>query len=339
MGRPGDAVETDPALAVLDDLPTLALVAGADRRIVYWGRRLEEVTGYRREEMIGQPVDPLIEGGAGARPLQTRSGIPRLVRWSCTETTAGARPEGPRLYALGTDVTDDHEDMRVSLRDERLAVAGRLARGLAHELRNPLNGAILQLSLLRRRLERGDSAGGAVAMDAAAAVAQELARLDRLMGDFLAFVEPGPHDPRPLDPGTLCREVLAVLGPEAEAAGVTTSLELATGPARPALDAQRVRQAIHHLCRNALEAMPRGGRLALRTRLDGAAVAIDVEDSGPGFPESAPIFDPFFTTKTAGTGLGLSIVHRVASDHGGSVQVRRRPEGTCFTLRFPLALA
>jgi PAS domain S-box-containing protein len=335
----GDAISRGrggPELAVLDELPAFVLVAGADRRILHWSRRLEEVTGYLCGEMIGQPVDPLITG-PDAQPLPTRVGSPRLVRWRCLEVPPRASGREARLYALGTDVTDDHEEARATLREERLAAAGRLARGLAHELRNPLNGAMLQLSVLRHRLQRGDGGTGAAVAEAAEAVAHELGRLDRLMDDFLAFVEPGPLDPRPLDAGALCREVLAALGPEAEAAGVITALELGDDGARPALDPHRVRQALLHLCRNALAAMPAGGRLALRTRQSAEALEIDVEDSGAGFPESAPIFDPFFTTKATGTGLGLSIVHRVASDHGGTVTVRKRAGGTCFTLRFPLA--
>ena len=91
-----------------------------------------------------------------------------------------------------------------------------------------------------------------------------------------------------------------------------------------------------NLTRNALEAMQEtGGHLTLRARADGDAVELDVEDDGPGFSEDLPIFDAFFTTKEQGTGLGLPLVHRIVSDHGGTIRVESRPGRTCFTLRLP----
>jgi signal transduction histidine kinase len=98
-----------------------------------------------------------------------------------------------------------------------------------------------------------------------------------------------------------------------------------------------------NLTRNSLEALQdRGGHITIRGRAvsngDAAsAVEIEVEDDGPGFSEDLPVFDAFFTTKQTGTGLGLPLVHRIVTDHGGSVRVQSRPGRTCFTLRLPAA--
>ena len=90
--------------------------------------------------------------------------------------------------------------------------------------------------------------------------------------------------------------------------------------------------------RNALEAMPGGGRLILRCRRGTEkTVELDVEDTGLGFAEDQPVFDAFFTTKEKGTGLGLSIVHRIIADHGGTIRVRSGAGGTCFSLSLPAA--
>jgi signal transduction histidine kinase len=93
-----------------------------------------------------------------------------------------------------------------------------------------------------------------------------------------------------------------------------------------------------NLTRNAIEALQGpGGKLTLRARGVDDAVELDVEDDGPGFSEELPVFDAFFTTKEQGTGLGLSLVHRIVTDHGGTIRVVSRPGRTCFTLRLPAA--
>ena len=104
-------------------------------------------------------------------------------------------------------------------------------------------------------------------------------------------------------------------------------------------EAERLRQVLLNLARNAIEAMSgKGGQLRLAARRAGGEVEIAVEDDGPGFGEELPVFDAFFTTKTHGTGLGLAIVHRIVADHGGTIRVESHPGRTCFTLALPAAL-
>lgn len=114
-------------------------------------------------------------------------------------------------------------------------------------------------------------------------------------------------------------------------------LEIAPGLPPVDVDPERLRQVLQNLVRNALEAMPDGGRLTVRARLAaGGQVELDVADTGAGFGDETPVFDAFFTTKPKGTGLGLSIVHRIVTDHGGTVRVRSRPGETCFTVSLPV---
>jgi signal transduction histidine kinase len=222
------------------------------------------------------------------------------------------------------------------LRAERLAAVGTMAAGLAHEIRNPLNSASLQLTVLERRIARGDGADATSPI--IHIIKSEIQRLERLLRDFLAFSKPRPLDPHPVDVAEMIRAVATLIEPEAEAARVKVTVEepLAAPPLRG--DAERLRQVLLNLTRNAVEAMQdKGGRLTLRARSVGTLFEIDVEDNGPGFAAELPVFDAFFTTKVQGTGLGLPLAHRIVADHGGVLQVQSQPGKTCFTIGLPVS--
>jgi len=320
---------TAPDENPLDALAALVLALDAEGKIVFWNRRLEEATGHRREAMIGRPGEALVAGG-GPRALPVEGGRDRLVRWQLAPPTPGGWS-----YAVGTDVTEAQERMTDAMRADRLAAMGTLAAGLAHEVRNPLNAALLQLTVLRRRLERPDCQPETL-QPVAALVEQELQRLDRLVDDFIAFAQPRPLALRRTDVSSLCRTIAATLAPDAGAARVRLQLEIPDGVPVLEADPEGLQHVLLNLARNALEAMPGGGTLTLRVRPGADQVDIDVADTGPGFPEGAPVFDAFFTTKANGTGLGLSIVHRIVTDHEGTVRVRSRPGDTCFTVSLPV---
>jgi signal transduction histidine kinase len=320
---------------LVESMPAFVLALDADGKIAIWNRQLERVTGYARSERIGTNGRGLVgnDGDERGRDLPTKNGSPRKVRWSRAEVTA---PDGaPMTYAVGIDVTDEDEMLRRVLRAERLAAVGTMAAGLAHEVRNPLNSASLQLVVLERRLGRGE--GPEATTPIIHVIKSEIERLERLVHDFLAFAKPSPLEPRPVDVGALFSTVGNLIAPEAEAAGVKVTIEGV--PTRAvAGDPERLRQVLLNLTRNALEAMQgRGGHLALRVRDTAPTLIIDVEDDGPGFDESLPVFDAFFTTKDQGTGLGLSLVHRIVSDHGGTIKVESRPGRTCFSIALPAA--
>jgi signal transduction histidine kinase len=317
---------------VVEAVPALVMAVDGEGRISLWNHRLEEVSGFGRGEMFGKPGAALV-GKGGVRPIPVKGGGERLIRW---ERAIVAGSDGTWTYAVGIDVTAEQEMLRRTLRAERLAAVGTLAAGLAHEVRNPLNSAALQLQVLRRRLQRGETSLEALG-PVVSLVEDEIRRLEQLVGDFLSFARPRPLELLPTALTELCQGVVALVEPEAAAAGVTVTLDL--DPALPPLqaDRDRLRQVLQNLVRNAVEAMPNGGELTIRARAALPNVEIEVHDTGEGFQDETPVFDAFFTTKPKGTGLGLSIVHRIVSDHGGTVSVRSRKGDTCFTLSLPIA--
>jgi signal transduction histidine kinase len=317
---------------LVEGVPAFVLALDAGGRIVVWNRRLEEATGSTRVEMLGRPGIHVV-GNGGDRKLVSKDGAHRLVRWQLTEVGVLG---GTITYALGIDVTNERDMLRRTLRAERLAAVGTLAAGLAHEVRNPLNSATLQLQVLKRRLQRGTTSVTEV-LPIAGVVEDEIERLDRLVSDFLAFAQPKPLELVQSDLNSLVESVATLIAPEAESTRV--SIELKLDPETGFVEAEpaRMRQVLLNLTRNAIEAMSDGGTLSLGTRRsdDEGNVSIVVEDTGPGFAEDAPIFDAFYSTKPTGTGLGLAIVHRIVGEHGGTISAESQPRRTSFTIKLP----
>jgi signal transduction histidine kinase len=320
---------------LVESVPAFVLAMDEAGRLTTWNSELERVTGYARAEMLDTDGRRFV--GPAGRPteLPLKAGGKRKVRWRQAEAKGHARAT---TYAVGIDVSEEEEILRRMLRSERLAAVGTLAAGLAHEVRNPLNSASLQLALLERRLDRGDEP--ATVRPIAQIIKSEIDRLDRLVREFLAFAQPRPLEPRPVDAGELFSAVTALITPEAESVHVSIAVDVAAGTPAALGEMERLRQVLLNLTRNAIEAMSEsGGQLRLVARPSGAEVEIAVEDDGPGFGEELPVFDAFFTTKSQGTGLGLAIVHRVVMDHGGTIRVESRPGRTCFTVTLPAAPA
>ncbi len=217
-------------------------------------------------------------------------------------------------------------------RGERLAAAGALAAGLAHEVRNPLNG----IGMAAQRIERLAAAEGdrddrgVRTHQLAALIRQEVARLEQTLKGFLDLARPaaGPHGP--LDLAALTRDSLGLLELEAAERGVR--VELRAEPAPALGDEEALRGAVANLLRNAVQASPAGGRIevTVTARHEGNGSArIAVRDHGAGIdPElQERAFDAFVTNRSDGTGLGLAMVRRVADEHGGRSWLRGHPEG------------
>ena len=223
---------------------------------------------------------------------------------------------------------------------EKLAAVGRLTAGLSHEIRNPLNAAALQLSVLERRVRRLPAEGQPALLEPLVLVRDEIRRLDQTLQDFLLFSRPRElaRKPVPLEP--LLKKMAELLSGDAEARQVTLAVEVVPGSPPAAADEGVLRQVLLNLILNALDVSPRGGRIRLQGGPVDDQVELVVSDEGPGIPPEVQdrLFEPFFTTKPNGTGLGLAIVHSLVDQHGGRVWVdRAEPQGAAFHIRLPRA--
>jgi signal transduction histidine kinase len=247
--------------------------------------------------------------------------------------------ENERLYADARRAYDElKEAQQRLLQNERMALLGTFASGLAHEVRNPLNSIALQLSLLERRIAGAEPRLREQMGELVGVIREEIRRLDALVGDFLFFSRTSRIQLQPTDLDALVDEVTRLLRPEARGAGVTLRRERADAPV-PGLraDPEKLKQVVINLVRNAIEAMPDGGSVALETGLRNGGAVIEVRDNGPGLPERVDIFQLFVTTKPKGTGLGLSIAQQIVHAHGGSIAASSDPgKGATFTITLPL---
>jgi signal transduction histidine kinase len=211
---------------------------------------------------------------------------------------------------------------------EKLAAIGTMTAGLSHEIKNPLNAAALQLTVLERRLKKLPPDLQPALEQPLALVRDEIQRLNRVVEEFLQFARPRELHALPMELAPLLSRVVDLLAVEAERLGVR--LERAWGEL-PAItgEADRLQQAVMNLVLNAIQATPRGGWVRVEASAEGERVVIAVEDSGPGVPEEmrARIFEPFFTTKEAGSGLGLPLVHAIVDQHRGAVTLERGAAG------------
>jgi len=231
---------------------------------------------------------------------------------------------------------------------EKLAAVGTMTAGLSHEIRNPLNAAALQLSVLERRIQRLAREVRPPLLEPLTLVRDEIRRLDHILEDFLQFARPREFVPKAVDVVPVLSRTLDLLGGEAERRGIRLERDLHAVP--PVVgDEGRLRQVLVNLGLNAMEAVKDGGLVRVSCRLEppdadrpgaGPEVAIHVDDDGSGVPADARdrIFEPFFTTKAKGSGLGLSIVHAIVTQHGGRIGVEDSPEGGArFVLSLPAA--
>jgi signal transduction histidine kinase len=233
------------------------------------------------------------------------------------------------------------EQMHKMHRAEQMAVVGQLAAGLAHEVKNPMAGIKVAMSVLA-----GEQYIAAEDKTVLQKVIGEVTRLEGLMRDFLNFARPQKSRFEPVNLNHVLNTTLTFYLKAHSVGGrnETTRIERDFQETPKILaDTGQLQQVFLNLFLNAVEAMPQGGTLSVRTRLEeeGDRVRIEVSDTGKGIREDllGKVFEPFFTTKAKGTGLGLAISRQLIEQHGGTIGVESRAgEGTRFTIRLPVTV-
>jgi PAS domain S-box-containing protein len=228
------------------------------------------------------------------------------------------------------DMTQIKELEKMLFIQDRMASLGRVAAGIAHEVRSPLSGINIYLDTLRNLVQEGEDAEKLVAVIRRALSASR--KIDAVIRRVMDFSKPGRPNLVVADINHAVEEAVGLLSVTLRKAGVTLELSLADDLQKCRIDRQQIEEVVINLVHNAVDAMSRESgpkRIRISTAAAKGLVQIAVLDSGPGVPleKKDKIFDPFYTSKPDNTGIGLSICHRIVSDHGGTIAVRSGPMG------------
>jgi signal transduction histidine kinase/putative methionine-R-sulfoxide reductase with GAF domain len=222
------------------------------------------------------------------------------------------------------------------VRSDKLAALGQLAAGVAHEIRNPLTS----INILIHSLTENYPAGSSNREDFKV-IAEEINRINEIVDQFLRFAKPAPPLLAKAEVLSIFEETLQLLRPQIEKQQILVQKDFQPLPSI-LMDREQMKQAILNLLLNAVQAMPKGGRLALKGRVPEGNrwVQLSIQDSGVGIPgeDIDKLFNPFFSTREGGVGLGLSITHRIIDQHDGKIEVESAPgKGTLFTVWLPVS--
>ncbi|MBO0858655.1 MAG: HAMP domain-containing protein [Chloracidobacterium sp.] len=221
-------------------------------------------------------------------------------------------------------------------RAERSAVVGRLASGIAHEIRNPLNFINLSIDHLRASFAPKEDGPRAQYIHMLTTIKDELARLNRLVSDFLGYGRPAKIKMREIDARSLIEEVRDLVNTHAEQHAVTVNIKQdGDGDSKLQGDAELIKTCFSNLMINAIQAMPGGGELNISMRSDNGFLEIKFADTGVGIMQEdlAQIFEPYYSTKETGIGLGLPLTKKIIEEHGGKINVESGlGRGTTFTV-------
>ena len=321
---------------ILDDFATLSKTALVTRIAATMAVfALGMLLSLYLSSAVSRPVQALTEAAERVAKGDLSSHVPAT---GSDELGAMARTFNQMVERLAEGRALE-ERLRVA---ERSTAMGRFATALAHEIRNPLNSISLTIDHVRTHLAPEDAVRQAEFQSLMATLKSEVARLNRLLGDFLSSGQAARIDPRPCDVGAVVRETAALVEHKARDQGIDVVVEVADGLPGAVADAELLKTCLLNLVLNAFEAMPGGGRLTLSARFegprDGESIVLLVVDSGHGMSPraAASAFEPFFSTKETGVGLGLALVRRIVEGHGGHVSLDSSPgRGTTVRLVLP----
>jgi signal transduction histidine kinase len=222
------------------------------------------------------------------------------------------------------------------LQSDRLSALQTMSAGLAHEVRNPLNAAKLQLELLERRLRR--HIDDPKVIEPIGLAHHEIQRLTELLNEFLSFARPPDLHTEEHDVVAIARHVIELERPLAQRIGAALELDSSTDAAIAPVDPGKVHQLVQNLVRNGIEAAGANGHVTVCVAVENDRVLhIRVADDGAGMSDEirARIYEPFFSTKEGGTGMGMSIVHNFVAMHGGRIDIATGSGGTVIDVAIP----
>ena len=350
---------------LLQNLTTGVIAANADRRVTIFNKEAEQITGYRADAVIGQPLANLppvlrdiilhtLDSGETQEHQEIALRGPVQNVMARASSSIFHDGDGRMLGALMvvTDVTALKRLEAQIRRSDRLASLGTLSAGMAHEIKNPLVSIKTFAQLLPERYQDSDFRDTFSSL-----IGHEIDRIDSLVNQLLRFARPAKPLLRPMHLHEVVEKSLQLVGHRLYQKQIKLTRQWRANVDTIRADADQLEQVFLNFFLNAMDAMGEGGELSVSTDIRGTdewfdtvgsngngavheVLRVSIRDNGAGIrAEDIPhVFDPFFTTKDYGTGLGLSVVHGIVQEHGGHIEVESElSKGTTFHILLPLA--
>lgn len=335
--------ETRDYLAnILDHSADMIATTAMDGTIVEFNRAAEHILGHSRDAVVGRKSDEiycdlaqrdrLYATALDGQPVQGAETQLRRSDGSMVDVELTLSPLRDNRGALigtvciGRDITHAKALRRELIQSEKLASVGQVAAWIAHQIRNYLGRMLMGASALRP-----PAGAPPTLVRAHTNLIEAISDMDRLVSDLLEYSRSLTLHPTQMKVNATLNALLHNLKAEFAATRLRIECDFEADLPFVQVDVFKFEQALTNVLRNAVQAMPEGGRLSVRTRRDATAgtVHILVEDSGPGIAANdlAKVFRPFYTTKPTGTGLGLAMAQRIVEAHGGTLTARAAAAG------------
>ncbi|MGA2239774.1 MAG: PAS domain S-box protein [Candidatus Bathyarchaeia archaeon] len=330
------------------------LADGSDFVLTYVSERVSSMIGFEPQDFVGHPevwerrVHP-----EDLRPALSQ--VPRLwkegqyafeyrflhrdgnYRWIREEAKLVRDTDGKPIEVNGywTDVSERKRLEEELAKSQRLATIVETSAMVGHDLRNPLQGIAGIVYLAKRDLESRKAADRKAAAALLDTIQEQIVYMDKIVSDLQDYSQPLAPKLTETDLPNLIRQTLSTIKiPKA----VKVTVEIEKPAENAMIDPTLMRRTLTNLTINAIQAMPKRGKLTVRARSKGNSTVITVEDTGEGIPKKnlTKLFSPFFTTKAKGQGLGLAVCKRLVEAQGGTITVKSKPrKGTAFTIKMP----
>lgn len=336
-------------------LPVGIIATDRKGRITTWNTAATEMTGISAEKVSGkrpenilpeefaalfilQQEDPALSSGMrlGIEKELTVTVKKRTQNLLCHINAVHDKESAYRGQVLLISNLTELKSLEKEMREhERLAAVGRMAAGVAHEVRNPLSSIKGLALLLKGKFEAGSRERKTTGL-----LIQEVERMNRTVSELLSFARPASLDLQEVPLADFLDENIRLISSDAQSADIAIQLEIAEDLKNVLADRDRLNQVCINLLLNSLQSMDNGGKLVVQAENSEAAdtVIMQIRDTGCGIAREnmSQLFYPYFTTKPGGIGIGLAISQKIINDHGGSIKIDSIPGlGTTVTVELP----
>lgn len=313
--------------------------------IVFWNVAAEQLTGYKSSEVLGKPIrEWFTQGLSSGNPIEKsilrgeyayvaeeqivkKDGSTFQVEYHVTPMNEKGRTTGAVINFA--DISQRKKNELFILESEKLSLAGQLAAGIAHEIRNPLTAIKGFMKLFQNGIQKTEYIS---------IITSEINRMEGIINELLLLAKPQVNRSQSINLCDLLNDVYTLLESQANLSGVRIEILLRDEPLFIECDGSEIKQVFINIIKNAIEATSKGGEIGIAAERAGDQIVTVIKDSGCGIPRELldQIGRPFFSTKAQGTGLGLMISNKIITNHGGLIKIdSKEGEGTTFQVILP----